>query len=35
MKAPVIDQGSTTHTETYLKSGPQIVRWFDAESARH
>lgn len=35
VKAPVIDQGSTTHNETYLKSGPQIVRWFDAESARH
>ncbi|MFJ3528236.1 alpha/beta hydrolase [Streptomyces sp. NPDC090132] len=35
VRAPVIDQGSTTHNETYLKSGPQIVRWFDAESARH
>lgn len=35
VRAPVIDQGSTSHNETYLKSGPQIVRWFDAESARH
>ncbi|MFJ4911501.1 alpha/beta hydrolase [Streptomyces sp. NPDC088726] len=35
VRAPVIDQGPVTHNETYLKSGPQIVRWFDAASARH
>ncbi|MFF1919968.1 alpha/beta hydrolase [Streptomyces sp. NPDC058221] len=36
VRAPVIDQGTTSHNETYLKSGPQIVRWFDAASAaRH
>ncbi|MFJ6011284.1 alpha/beta hydrolase [Streptomyces sp. NPDC092952] len=32
--APVIDQGTTDHTGTYLTSGPQIVRWFDALAAR-
>ncbi|MFD4757848.1 alpha/beta hydrolase [Streptomyces sp. NPDC058439] len=32
--APVVDQGSTDHNATYMKSGPQIVRWFDAVAAR-
>ncbi|MEU8505107.1 hypothetical protein AB0C40_10345 [Streptomyces brevispora] len=32
--APVIDQGATSHNETYLRSGPQIVRWFDAAARR-
>lgn len=34
VKAPVIDQGETDHNETYLTSGPQIVRWFDKLAAR-
>ncbi|MFJ6459601.1 hypothetical protein ACIQM0_00745 [Streptomyces sp. NPDC091387] len=34
VRAPVIDQGSTNHNETFLKSGPRIVRWFDAAAAR-
>ncbi|MEU3227123.1 alpha/beta hydrolase [Streptomyces sp. NPDC006976] len=34
VKAPVIDQGETGHNETYLTSGPQIVRWFDRLAAR-
>ncbi|MEU8700398.1 alpha/beta hydrolase [Streptomyces sp. NPDC048680] len=34
VRAPVIDQGATGHNETFLKSGPQIVRWFDAAAAR-
>ncbi|MFF9347376.1 alpha/beta hydrolase [Streptomyces sp. NPDC014734] len=33
--ARVIDQGTTDHNGTYLKSGPQIVRWFDALAGRH
>ncbi|MFB6816600.1 alpha/beta hydrolase family protein [Streptomyces sp. NPDC056347] len=32
--APVIDQKPADHTGTYLKSGPQIVRWFDTLAAR-
>ncbi|MFG2623949.1 alpha/beta hydrolase [Streptomyces sp. NPDC048473] len=32
--APVIDQGSTGHNATYMKSGPQIVHWFDTVAAR-
>ncbi|WP_285565256.1 hypothetical protein [Streptomyces sp. RTGN2] len=32
-KVPVIDQGAADHNGTYLKSGPQIVRWFDALAA--
>ncbi|MFD0020335.1 alpha/beta hydrolase [Streptomyces sp. NPDC058382] len=34
VEAPVIDQGPASHNETYLKSGPQIVRWFDAAARR-
>lgn len=34
VEAPVTDQGPVSHNETYLKSGPQIVRWFDAAAAR-
>ncbi|MFB7559776.1 hypothetical protein [Streptomyces brevispora] len=34
VEAPVIDQGATSHNETYLRSGPQIVRWFDAAARR-
>ncbi|MFF2408219.1 alpha/beta hydrolase family protein [Streptomyces sp. NPDC058092] len=33
--APVFDQGPANHNATYMKSGPQIVRWFDAVAARH
>ncbi|MFE6662499.1 alpha/beta hydrolase family protein [Streptomyces sp. NPDC057697] len=33
--APVVDQGPVDHNTTYMKSGPQIVRWFDAVAARH
>ncbi|MFG2559759.1 alpha/beta hydrolase [Streptomyces sp. NPDC048496] len=32
-RVPVIDQGSTDHNGTFMKSGPQIVRWFDTISA--
>ncbi|MFE4799614.1 alpha/beta hydrolase [Streptomyces sp. NPDC057908] len=35
VEAPVIDQGSAGHNATYMKSGPQIVRWFDTVAARH
>lgn len=28
-------QGSAGHNATYMKSGPQIVRWFDTVAARH
>ncbi|MGW2658637.1 alpha/beta hydrolase [Streptomyces sp. NPDC001478] len=34
VRAPVVDQGDTDHNGTYLASGPQIVRWFDALGAR-
>ncbi|MEU1493738.1 alpha/beta hydrolase [Streptomyces sp. NPDC005776] len=33
-RAQVVDQGGVDHNGTYLKSGPQIVRWFDAQAAR-
>ncbi|MFF2961013.1 alpha/beta hydrolase [Streptomyces sp. NPDC057963] len=33
--ARVVDQGSTGHNATYMKSGPQIVRWFDTVASRH
>ncbi|MCX0243637.1 acetylxylan esterase [Streptomyces drozdowiczii] len=33
VKAPVVDQGDLSHNETYLTSGPQIVRWFDRLAA--
>ncbi|MCX5114553.1 alpha/beta hydrolase [Streptomyces sp. NBC_00378] len=32
--APVVDQGGADHNTTYMKSGPQIVRWFDTVAAR-
>ncbi|MFE5095007.1 alpha/beta hydrolase [Streptomyces sp. NPDC056638] len=35
VEAPVTDQGSAGHNATYMKSGPQIVRWFDTVAARH
>ncbi|MFE3942120.1 alpha/beta hydrolase [Streptomyces sp. NPDC059118] len=35
VEAPVVDQGSADHNTTYMKSGPQIVRWFDTVAARH
>ncbi|WP_413753713.1 alpha/beta hydrolase [Streptomyces sp. R-74717] len=35
VRAPVTDQGSAGHNATYMKSGPQIVRWFDTVAARH
>ncbi|MYS35033.1 MULTISPECIES: S9 family peptidase [unclassified Streptomyces] len=34
VRAPVVDQGDMSHNETYLTSGPQIVRWFDGLGAR-
>ncbi|MFB8088074.1 alpha/beta hydrolase [Streptomyces sp. NPDC055992] len=34
VKARVVDQGDVSHNETYLTSGPQIVRWFDGLAAR-
>lgn len=33
-RATVVDQGAVDHIGTSLKSGPQIVRWFDALAAR-
>lgn len=33
-EAAVVDQGVADHNGTHLKSGPQIVRWFDALAAR-
>ncbi|MGW1107763.1 alpha/beta hydrolase [Streptomyces sp. NPDC002540] len=35
VRARVVDQGTTGHNATYMKSGPQIVRWFDTVAARH
>jgi len=35
VRAEVVDQGQAGHNATYMKSGPQIVRWFDAVAARH
>ncbi|MEU6014426.1 alpha/beta hydrolase [Streptomyces sp. NPDC047515] len=35
VEARVVDQGATDHNTTYMKSGPQIVRWFDTVAARH
>ncbi|WP_327246622.1 alpha/beta hydrolase [Streptomyces sp. NBC_01320] len=32
-RVPVIDQGATDHNGTFMKSGPQIVRWFDTIAA--
>ncbi|MEU4502452.1 alpha/beta hydrolase [Streptomyces sp. NPDC024089] len=32
--APVVDQGPADHNTTYMKSGPEIVRWFDKVAAR-
>ncbi|RPK73107.1 alpha/beta hydrolase [Streptomyces sp. ADI95-17] len=32
--APVVDQGPADHNTTYMKSGPEIVRWFDTVAAR-
>lgn len=29
-----VNDGSTDHNATYMKSGPQIVRWCDAVAAR-
>ncbi|MFF9648766.1 alpha/beta hydrolase [Streptomyces sp. NPDC014622] len=34
VEAEVVDQGTTDHIATYVKSGPEIVRWFDAVAAR-
>ncbi|MGW2176770.1 alpha/beta hydrolase family protein [Streptomyces sp. NPDC001732] len=34
VEAPVVDQGTVDHNGTYLKAGPQIVRWFDGIAAR-
>ncbi|MDV9200501.1 acyl-CoA dehydrogenase family protein [Streptomyces sp. Wh19] len=31
---PVVDQGPADHNTTYMKSGPEIVRWFDTVAAR-
>ncbi|MEW2178211.1 alpha/beta hydrolase [Streptomyces sp. NPDC005406] len=33
-RATVVDQGAADHNGTYLRSGPQIVRWFDGLAAR-
>ncbi|WP_335932094.1 alpha/beta hydrolase [Streptomyces sp. PTD5-9] len=33
-RAEVVDQGAVDHNTTYMKSGPQIVRWFDSVAAR-
>ncbi|MFJ9677111.1 alpha/beta hydrolase [Streptomyces sp. NPDC101194] len=35
VRARVVDQGTTDHNTTYMKSGPQIVCWFDTVAARH
>ncbi|WP_224756362.1 hypothetical protein [Streptomyces sp. col6] len=34
VKVRVVDQGDVSHNETYLTSGPQIVRWIDGLAAR-
>ncbi|MFE1402853.1 alpha/beta hydrolase [Streptomyces sp. NPDC058770] len=34
VEAEVVDQGTADHIATYMKSGPEIVRWFDAVAAR-
>ncbi|MFF9566262.1 alpha/beta hydrolase [Streptomyces sp. NPDC014685] len=35
VRAPVVDQGEVDHNGTYMKAGPQIVRWFDELAGRH
>ncbi|MFB7953085.1 alpha/beta hydrolase [Streptomyces sp. NPDC056045] len=34
VEAPVVDQGGVDHNGTYMKAGPQIVRWFDELAGR-
>ncbi|MFE7614063.1 alpha/beta hydrolase family protein [Streptomyces sp. NPDC057496] len=35
VRARVVDQGEADHNGTYMKAGPQIVRWFDRLAGRH
>ncbi|MFF3391177.1 alpha/beta hydrolase family protein [Streptomyces sp. NPDC002669] len=34
VRARVVDQGGVDHNGTYMKAGPQIVRWFDQLAGR-